>query len=380
MQSFLYRKLTLQSFGRFEALRRPATVILAAFFLTNVFWVCHQSAAREVTEGHIVVESSHFGFLFEHPQDWQRDINASGSLVIFGPSGTPAEQAIMVLQILAKSELPPTSDIGELTKVFSQIKKQPDWQLLNEGRMPIAGMNAPFFQATYLAEDERGNMTNYRHFHLVMDHEDHFFLLSYRSPAGIFETFQSVFAHAIATFSFPLSKEEKQKLNRPGTPLATLLKGLPLKVVDGVYVSNEFGYRVDVPRGWSAEHQKGGSTIQIYPKERNAAVFVFAIATDHDMPLDKWISISEDKVLPKFTFLQKKIEGIEPVALNLDGGATMVIHRYEGHHMNKPVESYTGHISHNNVIYIVSMFAEVPSATNLNHSQALSTFKSINFK
>jgi hypothetical protein len=306
-------------------------------------------------------ESKAFGFDFEVQADWQREITDQGVLLLYGPAGTSAEQATAVLQILDKARVGPSSEQDELLKIYRQVTGLAQFTDIANGRVPIAGGYAPFFTVSYIAPDEGGNEVTYRHTHLALENESYYFLLSFRAPETVYTDQQGVFAHIVATFAFPLSESEKQKLEAEGAQLAGIGKGDALPVENGWYRNEEYKYAIHVPEGWAAESGEG-DTIQIYPSSKDAAVIIFAIATGQPVTMEKWIEIAETKINPEITYLQDRVGSIAwPHPGTGIAGSPMIVHEYSGHHMNAPVRSLAGYSVHDERVFIVSAFCETGS-------------------
>ena len=68
--------------------------------------------------------------------------------------------------------------------------------------LAIAGQEAPYFVATYTAKNANQELTTFGHTHIVMDHGEHYYWLSYVGPAEVFEKNARIFEHLVETFRF----------------------------------------------------------------------------------------------------------------------------------------------------------------------------------
>ena len=186
------------------------TLLLLAVAFNVISIHSYAQTSPGAQEQFTVIKNTRFGFQFELPSEWQRKINRIGALVMYGASGTQAEQAITILQILDKSVLTGSTDSGELSKLYQQIKHQPGFRFISEGHTSVAGSNAPFFLVSYHAEDETGRTVTFRHTHIALDQKEYFLLMSYRAPESLFDTYIWYFEHIKDTFStFPINSEKR---------------------------------------------------------------------------------------------------------------------------------------------------------------------------
>lgn len=318
--------------------------------------VAGQARASQDFDHFANVRNKEYGYTFQIPASWVRTKTDGGALLMYGKPGTGAEQAIIVLQIVRKSAVPSSNAVEELRKLHAQVKRQPEFEHLNDFRVPMVGRQAPFFLVRYRAEDETGKMVPYKHLHVVLDYGDNYFMLSYRAPVPVYAPYEKVFKHMVATYRFEGRLPVKAPKKR--APLATIGREKPVEVKAGWVHDHRYGYRIRVPKGWRAEKSDDDS-VQIYPRSKRAGVFVVAMDLKRELDLHAWINLAEEKFAPQTSFMAKRVlnTNVEHPGTGLPG-APLVVREYEGHHMRKPVKSYVGYAVNGTRVYMIMSFIE----------------------
>lgn len=143
-----------------------------------------------------------FGFEFEAPRDWTYRVTANKDYLIEGPKGTDAYELSVILQFISKADNRGSSAVDQAEQALASIQGAPDARIVGKEMLDIAAQEAPYFVATYTANDSKRSPKTFGHTQIIMDHGDYFYWLSYSGPIDIYEKHTTVFEHIAQTFRF----------------------------------------------------------------------------------------------------------------------------------------------------------------------------------
>ncbi len=145
---------------------------------------------------------ANLGFEFEVPPDWTYRVTADKDYLIEGPKGTDAYELSVLMQFISKAQNPGSSAVDQAEQALASLQGAPDAQLKTKEMLAIASQEAPYFVASYTANDSTRNAATFGHTQIIMDHGDYFYWLSYSGPIDIYEKHRVVFEHIAKTFRF----------------------------------------------------------------------------------------------------------------------------------------------------------------------------------
>ena len=141
-----------------------------------------------------------FGFSFELPHSWQFQVNPnSGDYVFFGPEGTEESEITIIVQIIdpRKGEM---ADLQtQMVDLVNQIEKVPEAEIVKKDQVTISGTTAPFFLATYPAQNRKVETVEFGHTQLGVEHAPYLLIISYAAPRDIYQQKVDLFQHMIDT-------------------------------------------------------------------------------------------------------------------------------------------------------------------------------------
>jgi len=178
--------------------RRAAAVAALAIFVAIAIPVADSARG----EGFQTLTEPNFKFTIQIPDDWGVALTPSNDYRISGPPESDAANASIIIQIILKSANPGSSASDQLQRLAPKFAEVPGFRFIRDGSAEIAGTQAPFFLVGYGAENATGNTEPFQHIQVALDHDAHYYLLSYSAPERLFDTYLKVFQHFSATFSF----------------------------------------------------------------------------------------------------------------------------------------------------------------------------------
>jgi hypothetical protein len=122
--------------------------------------------------------------------------------LVEGPKGTNAYELSVLLQFISKAQNPGSSAVDQAKLALASLQGAPNAKLMTQEMLSIAAQEAPYFVATYTANDSNRNATTFGHTQIIMDHGDYYYWLSYFGPVDIYEEHRAVFEHIAKTFRF----------------------------------------------------------------------------------------------------------------------------------------------------------------------------------
>lgn len=143
-----------------------------------------------------------FGVSMELPETWGYRLTPKKDYLFEGPQGSEEYELSVILQFVTKAANPGSSAAAELRKIVLQLEGAPDGAIKTSDSVTIAGIDAPYFTATYTAQNTSGQAVPFAHTQLAVDHGDYYYLISYSGPTPIYQKFLPVFQHLVASFRF----------------------------------------------------------------------------------------------------------------------------------------------------------------------------------
>lgn len=143
-----------------------------------------------------------FGIQLELPPSWTYRVNAAKDYVLEGPKGTDVYELSVVLQFVTKAANPGSSAAAQAQTLADQIGRAQNGAIKTRDTLTIGGQEAPYFVATYTAADSSGIANGFVHTQIVVDHGEHYYLISYSGPVPIYQKHLGVFQNMVQTFQF----------------------------------------------------------------------------------------------------------------------------------------------------------------------------------
>lgn len=158
-------------------------------------------AASPATQGYKEIREPNFGFAFQVPGDWSWELTKNRDYLISGPKGTPAYEVALLVQIIDKNA-GGTTLVDQMKDMLAQISRVPQGKTLKKGEVPMAGQQAPYFLASYLAKDSAGQQVEFGHAQVGVEKGRYLFLVSYSAPTEVYKANLGAFQRVVDSFRF----------------------------------------------------------------------------------------------------------------------------------------------------------------------------------
>ncbi|MBU1274047.1 MAG: hypothetical protein KJ720_01600 [Proteobacteria bacterium] len=158
-------------------------------------------AASPAPQGYKEINEPNFGFAFQVPSAWSWELTKNRDYLISGPKGTPAYEVALLVQIIDK-DAGGTSLMGQMKDILAQISRVPQGKLLKKGEASMAGQQAPYFLASYLAKDSAGQQVEFGHAQVGVEKGRYLFLVSYSAPTEVYKANLGAFQRVVDSFRF----------------------------------------------------------------------------------------------------------------------------------------------------------------------------------
>lgn len=159
------------------------------------------AAPAPVAPGYKEINEPNFGFAFHIPSDWGWQLTKTKDYLISGPKGTPANEVSLVVQIIDK-QAGGTTLMAQMKAMVAQISQVPQGKILKKGEVTMAGQQAPYFLASYQANDLAGQPVEFGHAQVGVERGRHLFLISYSAPTPIYKANLGAFQRVVDSFRF----------------------------------------------------------------------------------------------------------------------------------------------------------------------------------
>ena len=141
-----------------------------------------------------------FGFSFELPNSWQFQVDpGSGDYVFVGPKGTDEAEITIIVQII-DPRLGEMADLKvQMLELVNQIIQVPQAEIVKKNQIDVSGTVAPFFLATYPAQNKKKQTVEFGHTQLGIENKPYLLLISYAAPRDIYQEKVNIFQHMMDT-------------------------------------------------------------------------------------------------------------------------------------------------------------------------------------
>ncbi|MBV1737962.1 MAG: hypothetical protein KMY53_07355, partial [Desulfarculus sp.] len=159
------------------------------------------AAPAPVAQGYKEINEPNFGFAFQIPSAWGWQLTKTKDYLISGPKGIPANEVSLVVQIIDK-QAGGTTLMAQMKAMVAQISQVPQGKILKKGEVTMAGQQAPYFLASYQANDLARQPVEFGHAQVGMERGRHLFLISYSAPTPIYKANLGAFQRVVDSFRF----------------------------------------------------------------------------------------------------------------------------------------------------------------------------------
>lgn len=142
-----------------------------------------------------------FGISFELPDNWNFKVIGENNDYLFqGPQGVDEGEIVVVVQMIDTRQPPLSTLDDEMTNQFNMISQRDGAKIVKKSAFQVAGKNAPYFLATYPAQNQREERVSWGHTQLGLQNGPIILLISYAAPRNIYQSKVDLFQHMMDSF------------------------------------------------------------------------------------------------------------------------------------------------------------------------------------
>ncbi len=157
--------------------------------------------AVQDSPGYRMFEDKQFGFRFELPDTWNFKVIGKNSDYLFqGPQEVDEGKIVVIVQMI-DTRLPPKSTLDdEMENQINMISQRDGAQIVKKSVFQVAGKSAPFFLATYPANNRQDERVAWGHTQLGLQNGPIILLISYAAPRDVYQSKVDLFQHMMDSF------------------------------------------------------------------------------------------------------------------------------------------------------------------------------------
>ncbi len=147
------------------------------------------------------LNDNRFGFSFEVPAGWDwKVIPETTDYLVSGPAGSESREITVIVQVVDTRLGGVISLKEQMLDLVGQFSLLPAGSVVKKDQFEIAGKVAPFFIATYQANNSKQQQVEFGHTQLGLENPPYLLLVSYAAPRDIYQRELGVFQHMMDTF------------------------------------------------------------------------------------------------------------------------------------------------------------------------------------
>ncbi len=141
-------------------------------------------------------QDKQFGFSFELPENWTFQIIGENSDYLFsGPANSPESEISVIVQVIDSRKGVVNNLKDQMLSLLNQFSQMAGARIETKSEIQTAGQTAPFFLATYPADNIQKQKVTFGHTQLGLDHPPYLILVRYLAPREIYQQNVSTFQH-----------------------------------------------------------------------------------------------------------------------------------------------------------------------------------------
>jgi len=142
-----------------------------------------------------------FGFSLELPDTWNFKVIGKNSDYLFqGPQGTDEGEIVVIIQMIDTRQPPQSTLDDEMLNQSTMLSHREGAKIVKNSKLQVAGNQAPFFLATYPANNQQEEFVIWGHTQLGLQNGPVILLISYTAPREIYQNNVDLFQHMIDSF------------------------------------------------------------------------------------------------------------------------------------------------------------------------------------
>lgn len=179
------------------------------FFIKNQLPVAVESTSPEGSASpptvkkdlkYKVFKDEQFGFSLELPSSWNfRVIGKNNDYLFRGPQESEEGEIVVIVQMIDTRQPPQSTLIDEMLNQFNMITQGDGAKIVKKSDIRIAGITAPYFLATYPADNHQDETVTWGHTQLGLQNGPIVLLISYAAPREIYQRNVDIFQHMMDT-------------------------------------------------------------------------------------------------------------------------------------------------------------------------------------
>lgn len=143
-------------------------------------------------------QDKQFGFSFELPETWTfQTVGVNSDYMFSGQPGTPESEISVIVQVVDTEKGVVGSLKDRMLTLLNRYSQMDGARIESKSQIQAAGQVAPFFLATYPAEDSKKQRVTFGHTQLGIDHSPYLLLISYSAPRQIYQQNVAIFQHMV---------------------------------------------------------------------------------------------------------------------------------------------------------------------------------------
>ncbi len=141
-------------------------------------------------------QDKQFGFSFELPENWTFQIIGENSDYLFsGPVNSPESEISVIVQVSDSRKGAVNQLKDQMLSLLNQVSQMAGARIEAKSEIQTAGQTAPFFLATYPADNMQKQKVTFGLTQLGLDHPPYLILVRYSAPREIYQQNVSTFQH-----------------------------------------------------------------------------------------------------------------------------------------------------------------------------------------
>jgi hypothetical protein len=143
-----------------------------------------------------VFNDKQFGFSLELPSNWNsRVIGKNKDYLFTGPKESKEGEIVVIVQMIDTRQPPQSNLKDEMSNQYNMISQRDGAKIVKKSDIKIAGIIAPYFLATYPADNHQKKTVIWGHTQLGLQNGPIILLISYAAPREIYQRNVDTFQH-----------------------------------------------------------------------------------------------------------------------------------------------------------------------------------------